>query len=221
MSTALSGELAQLEGVVKASELDQRERRDRRDVEWDRALLEGRLGELSGSGAAATLSTALELIRSTQAEGEPTAWVTVGESVFFPPDADRNGIDLAALPVVRVDEAAAAARAADKLLRSGGFGLVVVDLAPSGSETSGDAIPRPLQKRLVRHADTHEAGVLVLTEKEPDAPSFGALCSFRARAERRREGSDRFERQLEALADNRLGPGWTVREVYRGPPGLR
>lgn len=221
MSTALSGELAEIEGVVRASELDRRERRDRQHVDWDRALLEGRLGELSGSGAAATLSTALELVRNSQAEGEPTAWVSVGESAFFPPDAHRNGIDLAALPVVRVDDASTAARAADKLLRSGGFGLLVVDLAPSFSDEPGTTIPRPLQKRLIQHADAHEAAVLVLTEKGPDAPSFGSLCSFRAQTERRREGGDRFVRRLEALADNRFGPGWSLREVYRGPPGLR
>lgn len=219
MSTALSSELAEIEGVVKATELD-REHRDREEIAWDRALLEGRIGELSGSGETASLSAAFSLIRDSQAAGEPTAWIAAGACSFFPPDARRNGVDLEALPVVRVDEPPAAARAADKLLRSGGFGLIVVDLvAPSGD--SGVSVPRPLQKRLARHADAHEAAVLALTEKEPDAPSFGSLCSFRAQSARRRDGGDHFEVDLEALADNRFGPGWTAREVYRGPPGLR
>ena len=39
-----------------------------------------------------------------------------------------GGIDLDALPVVRVPDARAAGRAADHLVRSGGFGLVVIDL---------------------------------------------------------------------------------------------
>jgi len=221
MSTALSNELSDIEGVVRASELDRESRRDRQQIEWDRKLLEGRLGELSGTGPAATSSAALELVRKSQLDGEPVAWVTVGEGIFFPPDAARNGIDLTALPVVRVEEPPEAARAADKLLRSGGFGLVVVDLVPSEARAPGASIPRPLQKRLIQHADTHEAAVLVLTEKKPDAPSFGSLCSFRAQAEHRRRGGNRFERSVEALADNRFGPGWTVREAYRGPPGLR
>jgi hypothetical protein len=40
----------------------------------------------------------------------------------------KLGVDLAALVVVRVPKADAIARAGEKLLRSGGFGLVVLDL---------------------------------------------------------------------------------------------
>jgi recombination protein RecA len=219
MSTALSGELAEIEGVVKATELD-RDRRDREEIAWDRILLEGRIGELSGSGETASLSAAFSLIRDSQAEGEPAAWVAAGESSFFPPDARRNGVDLEALPVIRVEAAPPAARAADKLLRSGGFGLIVIDLVSASGDT-GVSVPRPLQKRLARHTDAHEAAILALTEKESDAPSFGSLCTFRAQSTRSREGGNQFEVDLEALADNRFGPGWTVQEVYRGPPGLR
>lgn len=221
MSTAPSEDLTELEGVVRASSLEGRNDLDRRTVDWRCDVLEGRLAELSGAGASATLSAALQLVRNTQCEGAPAAWVTVGEVTFFPPDAQRNGVDLAALPVVRADESSMAARIADKLLRSGGFGLVVIDLAPAPETPGDEPLPAALQQRLVQHADAHDSGVLVVTEKSADAPSAARLCSLRLQTDRRREGGDRFTWELEALADKRLGPGWTHQEVYRGPPGLR
>ena len=207
-----------IDGVVKASELDDGGRRSRREGEWGRSLLEGSLCELSAKGASASLTFVFELIRESQGDGEPVAWVAAGESQFFPPDALRNGIDLEALPLVRLEEAQRAARAADKLVRSGGFGLVVVDLTDTDQQ---EPIPPPLQKRLVQHGERHEVAVVFLTEKHAEKPSLGALVSFRAHTDRRREGGDRFACQLEALADKRFGPGWRCEEVYRGPPGLR
>lgn len=228
MSTAPIESPGEIEGVVRASELERTEGEERREVEWARSTLEGRLGELSGSGAASPLSWTMRLVRTSQSDGEPVAWVTTGGGLFFPPDLRRNGIDLEGLPVVRLEETREAARAADKLLRSGGFGLIVVDLRSGASpaeassgRSSSDRIPRALQKRLAQHADDHGAAVLFLTEKRARAPSLGALVSFRAQTERKRKGTDRFECELRTVADNRFGPGWTSREVYRGPPGLR
>lgn len=207
-----------IEGVVKASELD-RERRADREIEWEPELLEGRLGELSSANGAASTTYAFALVRAYHQSGEPVAWVTDRESAFFGPDVAHNGVDLEALPVVRVGDLQTAARAADRLLRSGGFGLVVLDVTEmAGPGASPD---RPLQKRLVRHAEAHEATVLFMTDKDPEAPSIGALSSFRVQSERTRGGGDRFTCRLEALADKRHGPGWDHEEEYRGPPGLR
>ena len=208
-----------IDGVQRASELDRATEEQRREVAWTREILAGRIGELSGAADAATLTFAFELVGESQRSGEPVAWVTGRETAFFPPDAARRGLDLAALPVVRTPDLAGAARAADKLVRSGGFGLVVVDAVEAGSPN--EALPRPLQKRLVRHAEACEVALLFLTAKSPDAPSIGALASFRIQARRERDGRGRFTCRLEALADKRFGPGWSRREVYRGPPGLR
>ena len=185
---------------------------------WSRAGLSGRLCELSAApnAASAVLTAACDLILDTQHAGEPVAWITTTTHIFFPPDLAASGIDLAALILVRVRTAADAARAADRLLRSGAFGLVVLDLSGGAAE-----VPIPLQGRLVQLALAHDTAVLCLTEKEHDAPSIGSLVSLHGRARRRRLGPDRFAGELEFLKDKRHGPGWTHRAVYRGPDGLR
>ena len=70
-------------------------------------------------------------------------WVTSAESFFYPPDVARGGTDLAALVVVRLAERRSIPRAGEKLLRSGGFGVVVLDLGAAD-------IPMPLQTPLDR-----------------------------------------------------------------------
>jgi RecA/RadA recombinase len=92
---------------------------------FSRSELAGRLAELSSWGGGARLTLAFDLILQAQTEGRATAWIAVGRSMFFPPDAARCGVDLEAMPIVRVPDARAAARAADKLVRSGAFDLVV------------------------------------------------------------------------------------------------
>jgi recombination protein RecA len=183
---------------------------------WSRAELSGRLCELSAAGGfSAPLTAACDLILDAQLEGEPAAWVTATADTFFPPDAAASGIDLDALIVVRAPDARAAGRAADRLLRTGAFGLVVVDLGRDA------ALPTPLQGRLVRLAVKHEAAVLCLTEQNSARSSLGSLVSLRAEAHRRRRGPDRYVCDVTILKDKRRGPGWTDREVYRGPDGLR
>jgi len=183
-------------------------------LRWSRSELAGRLVELSSWGGGAPLTLAFELVLQAQREEEPVAWIT-GSSTFFPPDAARCGVDLDALPVIRVSDAPSAARAADKLLRSGAFGLVILDLGARA------LIPPALQTRLLGLASKHDAAVLFLTEKPGDAPSLGSLVSLRAQAVRSRTGEDRFSCEARVLKDKRRGPGWSHRELRHGPAGLR
>ena len=101
---------------------------------WSHSLLTGRLAELSSWGTGASLTLAFELVLQAQHGGEPVAWITTSPSTFFPPDVAHGGVDLDALPVVRVPDGQAAARAADKLVRSGAFGLVILDLGANAWE---------------------------------------------------------------------------------------
>lgn len=212
----------EIEGVVRASELERTGTPDRGAAGWTREELAGRLCELSGAGATASLTWAFELVRETQLDGEPVAWVTCSaESVFYPPDVRGCGVDLSALPVVRAEGRGQAGRAADRLVRSGGFGLVVVDLVEAGTPTSGGEVARPLQKRLLTHAEQQDVAVVFVTEKSGDRPSVGALVSFRGESQCRREGRGRFRCRLEVLADRRYGPGGSREEVVEGPTGLR
>lgn len=185
------------------------------------AELAGRLVELSADAAPAGLTLAMSLVLDAQAEGEPVAWLGSDGSSFYPPDAAESGVDLEALLVVRVASVpkrplpVLLATAAERLLRSGAFGLAVLDLG-QGAELS-----QSLQSRLLGLAQRHHAAVLCLTHKPESSPSLGSLVSLRAQAVRTWLGQDRFACELRVLKDKRRGPVWSEREVYRGPLGLR
>ncbi len=182
---------------------------------WSRAELAGRLCELSAGVDGVLLSVGMGLVTDAQKDGEPVAWVSASHATFFPPDAAACGVDLAALVVVQVNDGPTAGRAADVLLRSGAFGLVVLDLGTSA------AMPTPLQGRLVQLALKHDTAVVCLTTKKPDDASLGSLVSLRGQAVRRRSRDGRrFTCRLTTLKDKRRGPGWTWQEVRHGPDGL-
>src|SRR3972149_911602 len=104
---------------------------------WTLSEVAGRFVEISASGSAGSLTIAFGLVLKAQKRGEPVGWVTSAASSFYPPDVAENGIDFAALGVVRLSGAGSIPRAGEKLGRSGGFGLVVLDLR-------GAAISLPL-----------------------------------------------------------------------------
>ena len=191
---------------------------------WSFSALRGRLTELSNPGGSPALTLACSMVLNAQRAEEPVGWLTADESVFFPPDAARGGIDLDALVVVRLPVAAQLPRAAEHLLRSGAFGLLVLDLGETAP------VPVPMQMRLLALARRHDAAVLFLTRKRSDAASLGALISLRAEARHtqiepaagrgKETGISTFTCQALILKDKRRGPGWTHVEVRRGPDGL-
>jgi recombination protein RecA len=180
---------------------------------WTLAEVAGRLVEISSSTASAALTVTFTLVRQAQERGEPVGWVTLAESFFYPPDAARGGADLAALVVVRLTDAKSIARAGEKLLRSGAFGVVVLDLGAVD-------IPMPLQTRLTGLAHRHHTALVCLTEKARAAFSLGSLVSLRAHAEKKRVADNRFICALRIVKDKRRGPTWNYEELYTGPAGL-
>jgi len=191
---------------------------------WGLAALRGRLVELSARGATATLTAAIELVLEAQTASEPVAWIMLATGSFYPPDVADSGVDLAALVVIRAHDATGAARAAERVLRSGAFGLVVMDLgalADLGTirDRRGD-ISMAHQGRLVTLAQAHDAAVVCITDKIEDTASIGSLVSLRAEALRvRGPARGDFELTLRALKDKRRGPGWTRKLKVRGPAG--
>ena len=179
---------------------------------WSLAEVAGRLVEISSSTASAALTITFALVREAQERGEPAGWVTSAKNFFYPPDAARCGADLAALVVVRLADRQSIARAGEKLLRSGGFGIVVLDLGAAD-------IPMPLQTRLTGLAHRHHTALVCLTEKAGAAFSLGSLVSLRAHAEKKR-ADDHFACALRVLKDKRRGPTWKYEELYTGPAGL-
>ena len=182
---------------------------------WTSTALGGCLAELSGTGASSALTLAFSLVHQVQRHGEPVAWITRTESTFFPPDAAEGGIDLAALPVIRLAGRGQCLRAAEQLVRSGAFGLLVIDL--------GGCLDLPLaaQTRLAGQAVAHGTLILCLTAKTEDEPSLGSLVSVRAHAQRVRRGDGRFTCRVHVLKDKRRGPGWRDEVWCRGPDGVR
>lgn len=181
---------------------------------WILPALAGRLVEVSGMGAAGSLTLAFGLVLDAQRRGEPVAWVTPAASSFYPPDAADGGIDLDALVVIRVPDPRAGARAVDRLARSGAFGLIALDLGEAGD------VPTPLQARLLGLAQRHSTAIVCLTAKRDTAPSLGSLISLRVHTRRTRSTDERFRCALTVLKDKRRGPTWAHAEACRGPAGL-
>lgn len=199
-----------------------------REDAWCFEQLAGRLVQLEGAGDSAALSLVFSVILEAQQAGEPAAWITVHPqaaprpdsrveaTVFYPPDAHDNGVDLAALPVLRVPAVTAVFSASDLLLRSGGFGLIVADLGVP------PAVPSTALARLAGLARRHHTAMVFLTQPgAASTGSLGSLISVHARARRRRAGADRFDCGVVALKDKHRGPTWRHLEVWHGASGLR
>ena len=181
---------------------------------WCLDTLAGRLVEIPSRRAPALMTMTAALVLQAQRRGELAAWVGEGDAIFYPPDFARSGIDLAALPVVRVETSIQAARAADALLRSGGFALVVLDLGQRGELRVAS------QTRLSGLARKHNAVLLCITRSDRSRASLGSLVSIRAEMEKKRSGFNRFTCELHVVKDKRTGPGWGHVEVCCGPDGL-
>ena len=174
----------------------------------------GRFAEISADPSGAPLSFAMRLVLEAQRKREPVAWIGRRASPFYPPDVADAGVDLRALPVIWAPDPLAAARAADLLVRSGGFGLVVVDLGADAR------LPIAAQTRLAGLAREHECALVFLTEKNERRPSIGSLVSLRTHAVRTGQEASAFRCEAHAIKDKRRGPGWRYAEVFRGPDGL-
>src|SRR5262245_19817471 len=153
-----------------------------RSSAWSLPSVAGRLVEISRSPAGSPLTLAFQLLIDAQRRGEPVAWIGRRETSFYPPDALDAGADLAALPVVWAKDVVAVAKAADLLVRSGAFGLVLVDL---GIEP---ALPAHASSRLATLAKQHGTAVVCLTDKDAKRPSLGPLVSLRVHASGRATG---------------------------------
>lgn len=145
------------------------------------------------------------------------AWVATTRSLFFPPDAMESGIALERLVLLRLETSGAQIRAATRIVHSGAFGLVVVDLAdslppesfgprsvrqsvqksrPNSAAASGRIpMPRPGTPRGLPHlsrlaglAHKYRTAVVLLTDKSPAVPSLDPRVGKRFDASRRGDG---------------------------------
>jgi recombination protein RecA len=179
----------------------------------------GRLVELSGDHAAACTTTAVALVRHAQSQGETTAWIQPRGGSLYPPDVAQMGVDLEALVIVQVPPHAlphGPCRAAELLLRSGGFGLVVIDLEAGVPPGSGES----WQARLAALARSHQACVILLSRRAPHEDSLGALVGLRVEPRRERVELGRFAVVPRVIKNKSGGPLALAPQRYRGPAGL-
>jgi recombination protein RecA len=129
---------APLSTLMLASRMGLPQKLPQPDERWSLDALAGRFVELSTAESTPALTISMGLILQAQERSEPAIWIATGPSTFYPPDVADSGVDLKALPVVRVPGVLAGARTADILLRSGAVSLVVLDLIGAA-----DPHPRP------------------------------------------------------------------------------
>ncbi|MFZ6179401.1 recombinase A [Nannocystis pusilla] len=206
----------------------------------------GKLIEVSGGAAGARLTTAVALVRQAQLEGETTVWIQPAGGPLFPPDLADSGVDLDALIVIHIPEdrgPAGIARAAELLLRSGGYGLCVLDLSappppradasdklPAGDRSVPEGMPvrtcpRGLhgsawQARLAGLARVHGCRVVLLTRRSAQRDSLGPMVGLRLQPRRERRGAGLFAVRPDILKHKGAAPRLAASELRRGPWGL-
>lgn len=157
----------------------------------------GRVVELCGARSRGRLTVAAGFVRAAQAQGELAAWVQPEGAGLYPPDLAAAGVSLDELVVIHAPRDAgpeAVARAAELLLRSGGFGVAVLDLCAARPRGEGWVV------RLGGVARRHGARVVLLTSLDEGSASAGALVAVRATARRRFE-AERVVLDVEVLRD--------------------
>lgn len=183
----------------------------------------GKLVEISGGYGSARLTAAVSIVLQAQREGETTAWVQPKGGSLFPPDLDESGVDLDSLVVVHVAfdrDPYAIPKAAEFLLRSGAFGLVVLDMT-SGEQPSLPSANTAWQGRLLGLAREHLSRVVCLTDTPGHAASLGPLVALRIEVQRARIGPGLFSIRPQLLK-NKLGFFLeTAEQPRRAPWGLR
>lgn len=179
---------------------------------WDFDTLVGVLSEVSEEAHCGALSFTAEIVLEAQRRGQPAAWVAAADSVFFPPDLSRRGVDLSALAVVRAGGQADSLTAAEWLAGSGAIGLVVVDC--DGQWNVSDASLGRIQKL----AERSQCAVVFLTRKGCADPSLGSRISLRGCVSRSR--AEPFLVDIHAAKDKRSHAVSRQRRHYHGPPGM-
>lgn len=168
---------------------------------WGLAM--GRLTEVSGAGGGGGLTLAASFLRHAQQRGKMALWLGCEAKAFYPPDMQAAGVQLERLPLLFLPEPADAALAATRLLSSGGFDLIVWDLASWKKPPS--RLPVALLARLGAMARHHRAMVLILTAKPGDEVSLGCLVGLRLGVEA--EAGEPSLLRVKVLKDKRGSAG--------------
>lgn len=182
----------------------------------------GRIVELSGTSCqpGARTTTAVAIVAHAQRQGETVAWIQPAGGPLYPPDLGEWNLDFEGLVVIHVPATAGPhglTQAAELLLRSGAWGLVVVDLCQGVPPGPAEA----WQGRLLGLCRQHDARLVVLTDKPAQTASLGALVSLRVEPRRTRMRTGRFAVEHQVLKNKTGAATATEDAIYRGPWGLQ
>jgi hypothetical protein len=134
-----------------------------------RSLPRGSITEILGDRSTGRTALAQSMLATATLGGEVAAWIDFDDS-FDPASAARAGADLGKLLWVQcAHRLETAVKAADMVLHSGGFGLIVLDLCDVPSR-SFDHIPLSYWYRL-RRAVEHTPAILLVLARQSVARS--------------------------------------------------
>ncbi len=161
---------------------------------------QGKVGELVGPASSGRSAAAGAAVAAATARGEVTAWLDPADA-FDPASAAAAGVDLERVLWVRPRGVGEAVRAAELVLATGGFTVVVLDLgaAAAAARERNGASRGALALRLARATERAGAVTLVLAER-PWAGTLAAATVALARGEARWGGERGGPRWLEDLA---------------------
>jgi recombination protein RecA len=179
---------------------------------WRFDSLVGILAEISEEVPSGAVSFAADIIAEAHARSEPVAWVAGTESIFFPPDLAKRGVDLSAVVVVRPGGETDTLTAAEWLVGSGAMGLVIVDLGEHGNVSDA-----PLG-RILKLAEANRCAVVFLTRKRRHDPSLGSRISLRGCITRHSAGA--FSIVVHTVKDKRSNSSSPQTRQYHGPAGM-
>ena len=166
------------------------------------ALLEGgwpqgKVSELLGTASLGRLAAAVATTAAATGRGEVTAWIDPDDA-FDPASAAAAGVELERVLWVRPRGVGEAVRAAELVLATGGFTVVVLDLGAAAAGPREGAGRSALPLRLARAVERAGAVVLVLAQR-PWAGALAGVTVALARGEAR-WGGEGGPRWLAGLA---------------------
>jgi len=182
---------------------------------WSWRALRGRIAHTWGQATSARATIAAPLMLHAQHHGALVAWVTSTRAIPYAPDLEAMGLDLDAIILVRLRSDEDALIAAERLMRSGAIGVMVVEVAQCSARTWGRRQPRI--RRLQGLAEHHGACVIIGARRRI---ALGPLVAVEARVTRARTTAG-VCLELEFIKDKRAArAARLVQEVVDDPLGL-
>jgi hypothetical protein len=130
----------------------------------------GRLSEICGTPSSGRTSLALRLLAETQRDGALAAWVDLADA-FDPASALASGVALERLLWARPRRLEDAIRSSERLLRTEGFELVVLDLSVPAVPARRPSVQDVTWLRLARLAASTRTTLLLLSSSDSAGPS--------------------------------------------------